>query len=110
MASAAAGSLAAVVRTTARSAAVDGVARTSGAAPVALGEGLEELGVGFGGPELVGEVRLHQVTRPPLWEGTRDGRQRRGECPFDVPVLLRIRSQLALRQGARFPATIKGVR
>ena len=33
-----------------------------------------------------------------------------GSCPLDVPILLRVGGQLALRQGARFPATVEGVR
>ena len=76
--SAATGSLDAVVRTTASKAAVEGVAGASGAAPAAAREGLEELHVRLGRAELVGQVRLHELTSAP-------GRQARRRWPPTSP-------------------------
>ena len=69
MASAAAGSCAVAVRTSASRAAVEGVAGTPGGGTGRRREGLEELRVGLRRAELVGEVRLHELPRPALGQG-----------------------------------------
>ena len=102
--------MAAVVRTTASNAAVDGRGRRVRAGAGRPRERLEELDVGFGRAELVGQVRLHEVAGTPGRQGVGDGRQRHRELPLNVAVLLRVGSQLALGEGAGFPATVKGVR
>ena len=64
----------------------------------------------LGRAELVGQVRLHELAGAPGRERVGDGRQRDRELPLDVPVLLRVGGELALGEGAGFPATVKGVR
>jgi hypothetical protein len=104
MAKAATGSFDAVVRTTASKAAVEGVCGAS-----RHGEGLEELRMRFGRPELVGEVRLHELAGVPRRERAGDSRQRHRELALNVTVLLRVGGQLTFGEGAGFPATVERV-
>ena len=110
MASAATGSFDAVVRTTASKRRRRWRGRRVRRGAGRPREGLEELRVGFGRAELVGQVRLHEVAGASRRQRVGDGRQRHRELPLNVAVLLRVGGQLALGEGAGFPATVKGVR
>ena len=110
MASAAAGSVAAAVRTSANSAAVEGVAGASGAAPAALANDSNSWTCGSGKPSSSERFASTNVAGAPFGQRRRDRRQRHRELALDVPILLRVGSQLALGEGSGFPTTVKGVR
>ena len=111
MASAAAGSFDAVVRTTASSAAVDGVARASGAAPAASAKDSKSSACGSGDPSSSARFASTSVTcspsrqRAPRWPTASPGAPAR--CAGTAP---RTRPARPPTRVPGFPATVKGVR